>query len=329
MKRQTKIVFAGCALLLVVLVLLGQQNPSYRSFNTNHFLTNASPWKIALQTNLTITNLTVVSNGFFTDIFWATNITVFRTNVSFSQDVFVTNNVIFQGQHLDPLALWLPGVEYTLWYDPFQGFTTAAGKVGRLGWTQLSTGSGGGGFTNSFAVNHWGTLELFTRNDAANSIQAVFLSNATAGQPPIPRLDATTGWTNRFIWRITGSTNAFRCYIHLAGQNTYTSFPIGSGIGIQINSTNSNQVRGFCVHASTQTTTNLGAFALDQWMTNAFWSRIPGVMSFSLNSGPECAISNNIPTSALTPNIVVMTTAVGTAATLEIDEWVTWFKMVP
>lgn len=328
MKRQTKIALAGCIALLAVIVLLGQQNPSYRSFNTNHFLTNASPWKIALQTNLVITNLTVVSNTFFNDQLFVTNTATFSTNVSFSQTVHVTNDIIFQGQPLSTVQ-WLPSVDFQLWYDPFQGFTAAAGKVGRLGWTQSSIGAGGGGFTNSSAVNHWGTLELFTRNDAANSIQAVFLANAIAGQPPIPRVDATIGWTNRFIWRITGSTNAFRCYIHFAGQNTYTSFPIGSGVGIQINSTNSNQVRGFCVHASSQTTTNLGAFALDQWMTNAFWSRIPGVMSFSLNNGPECAISNNIPTSALTPNIVVMTTAVGTAATLEIDEWVSWFKLTP
>lgn len=326
MKR--KALFIVCAVLLVVLVW-AQQNPSYRSFNTNHFHTNASPWKIALQTNLTITNINVVSNAIFSDVFIGTNVAFFSNSVTFSQTVFVSNNVVFQGTPLDPLALWLPSVEYTLWYDPFGSSVFAAGKLGRLGWTQSSIGSGGLGATNSFAVNHFGTLELFTRNDAANSIQAVFLSNALAGQPPIPPLGATTGWTNRFIWRITGSTNSFRCYIHLAGQNTYTSFPIGSGIGIQINSTNSNQVRGFCVHASTQTVTNLGAFALNQWMTNAFWSRIPGVMSFSLNEGPECAISNNIPTSALTPNIVVMTTAVGAAATLEIDEWVTWFKMVP
>lgn len=327
MNRKT--LFAGFAALLLAFIVWAQQNPSYRSFNTNHFHTNAIPWPIALQSNLVITNLTVVSNILFTDVFFATNVVVFGTNVSVSQSVFVSNNIIFQGTPLDPLSLWLPSVEYQLWYDPFGSSTIAAGKVGRLGWTTLSSGSGSLGFTNSFAVNHFGTLELFTRNDAANSIAAVFLSNTTAGQPPIPRLDSTTGWTNRFIWRITGSTNAFRCYIHLAGQNTYTAVPIGSGIGIMINSTNTDQVQGFCVHASTQTRTNLGGFALNQWMTNAFWSRIPGVMSFSLNEGPECAISNNIPTSALTPNIVVMTTAVGTAATLEIDEWVTWFKVVP
>lgn len=326
MNRKT--IFAGCVALMLVVILWAQQNPSYRSFNTNHFHTNAMPWKIALQTNLTITNLTVVSNAIFGDVFIATNAAFFSNSVSFSQDVHVTNNVIFQGTPLGN-ALWLPSVDYVLWYDPFPSSVAAAGKFGRLGWTSSSIGAGSLGFTNSNAVNHWGTLELQTRNDAANSIAAMFLGNAIAGQPPIPRVDATVGWTNRFIWRITGSTNSFRCYIHFAGQNTYTSFPIGSGVGIQINSTNSNQVRGFCVHASSQTTTNLGAFALNQWMTNAFWSRIPGVMSFSLNNGPECAISNNIPTSALTPNIVVMTTAVGTRADLEIDEWTTWFKIVP
>lgn len=327
MNRKT--LFAGCVAVLLTVILLAQQNPSYRSFNTNHFHTNAIPWPIALQSNLVITNLTVMSNTFFNDQLFVTNVATFNTNATFSQTVYVSNNVVFQGTPLDPLALWLPSVSFVLWYDPFPSTVFAAGKIGRLGWSQSSIGSGGLGVTNSFAANHFGTLELFTRNDAANSIQLIHLSNATAGQPSIPPLGSTIGWSNRFIWRITGSTNAFRAYLHLAGQNTYTSFPIGSGIGIQINSTNSDQVRGFCVHASTQTVTNLGAFALNQWMTNSFWSRIAGVMSFSLNDGPECAISNNIPTSALTPNIVVMTTAVGTSATLEIDEWATWFKVIP
>lgn len=324
-----KIIFAICIVLLLVVIVLAQQNPSYRSFNTNHFETNASPWKIALRTNLTITNLTLVSNAFFQGTFFATNIATFGSNVSFSGNVFVSNNVVFQGTPLDPLALWLPSVNFVLWYDPFASSVFAGGKLGRLGWTQVSSGNGGLGVTNSFAQNHFGTMELLTRNDAANSIQIVHLSNALAGQPSVPPLGAITGWTNRFIWRITGSTNSFRAYIHLAGQNTYTAVPIGSGIGIMINSTNTDQVQGFCVHSSVQTRTNLGTFALNTWMTNAFWSRIPGVMSFSMNDGPECAISNNIPTSALTPNIVVMTTAVGTAATLELDEWMTLFNIVP
>lgn len=115
MKKLLALSLATLALLFCCAPASAQVNPSYLNFNTNHFTTNGSPWKIAIKTNqnLTVQNFTVVSNAFFGNIFYATNIVNFLSNINVavsvhvSNSVHVTSNIFLGGTNIVELfGLW-------------------------------------------------------------------------------------------------------------------------------------------------------------------------------------------------------------------------------
>lgn len=281
-------------------VVNGQQNPAYRSFNTNHFETNGLVWPIGIKSNATIPTITVSSN------------------VIVEQSVYVSNSIILKGNLLNPVALFIPTPSYDVFYDPFSaGFSAGGGTFGKLGWSQTSAGTGGAGLAVSNAPGHFGTLTVNVTS-TANSIQSMWLSFAANNRPFIPPLNSKTGWTNTWVWRFNG-TNSVKGYWGMIGNANYTQSALEQSIGIHINTTNNDQIMGHLSHASVVSTTNLGTLQDGVWYTNSIWCVSAGTILFNLNGGPPAALSANLTSSALTPSAGVVKTQAGVASSAEFD----------
>jgi len=258
------------------------------------------------------------------------NSTFFGSNVTFKR--FITNSQLTASMPVwtdankalvsvtPPNLSWVPMPGREVWYEPFNGNNMGSGGAhGALGWTAQSSGAGGGGVSVSNSPNHWGTVAL-TVSTSANSIEALFGSSALNSKPPVSRMDQQTGWTNRFIWRLS-VTNDLKA--HICWQNgNFTQSALENSIGIFVNSTNSNQIMGMTSASSVLSTTNLGTIVAAQWYTNEIWCNSSGVISFSLNGGAEATLNSTLPTTGLTPAFGILKVAANNAAALEIDEWV-------
>ncbi len=244
----------------------------------------------------------------------------------FSQSDFTTNGGVIRirPEVLTPPTAALPNLGFDLFMDEHFGVgKNASANIGKYGWTQAT--SGGGGLELGTEENHWGTLRLRTTS-LIGSDQEAFCGRALFNRPTIPPLNATTGWTNRVIWRMVG-TNSCRFYMALSGA---TSLSLGAGsrqqlITIFADTTNSAQILGMVTTTATggtTTSTNLGVLQDNTWYTNEFWSHISGVICFNLNGGAGGCVSNNIATAALIPHTGVVKTVNSTATNIiEIDEW--------
>lgn len=242
---------------------------------------------------------------------------------NFAPADFTTNN--FPTININPsrFAFATLDLGYEIWYEPFQGAGSGAGVSGSLGWTGASGGAGGGGIAFSNAVGHAGTIAIQV-SSSANSIHSIFNSTVVNSKPTIPPLNATTGWTNLIVWRING-TNSLKGYLVLQAGNL-TQAALEAGMGIFVNTTNSNQIMGHCSSGSSVSTTNLGTLQDGVWYTNMMWSATAGVISFNLNGGPEATLSANVTSSALTPQMGLVKTVTGVAASLEVDLWVFLYR---
>ena len=241
---------------------------------------------------------------------------------NFNTNDFSTNEVIGGQITIRTKAQFpFPSVQYELFYEPFTsgGPATVGASSGRMGWSQTTSGVGQGQRVPTNAPNHWGTILLLT-SQSANSIQASFCGDQFNSKPQFPPLNNLTGWTNRIIWRATGTNSCKMWLVMQAADFNFAAVP-ANAMGLEMNTTNSNQIRGYTSAASSQLFTNLGTLVEGQWHTNEMWSTIAGVISFNMDGGPECALSN-APSTALTPAFIVAK-GVGATATngLEIDEW--------
>lgn len=314
----------ACLLIICVTFwLVAQQNPSYRSFDTNDFYTNAVPWPIAIQSNLVVNNLTVVSNAYFGNTVIVSNTASFLSNVTFHSDIYVSNQIVVQGIPLNPQTLWLPTLDYELWYDPFAGRDLGVGAVGQMGWTSVNLGSGTINVSN--AVNHFGTIAM-TTTATSNGGMFIHLSSTPVLKPVIPPLDNFAGWTNRVVWRLNG-TNAVRGYVVFTAGTFTSTLDMTNAIGIAIHSMTNTSLMGYCAGASAVSTTNLGGGTIvsERWYTNYIWCRTPGVISFNVNGGPEATLNANIPTVGLTPSIGFKKFA-ATVSSMEVDDWLLVIK---
>lgn len=207
-------------------------------------------------------------------------------------------------------------------YEPFSGGSGNGGQIGKHGWTPSTSGGGGVNFSN--APNHWGTVNLET-TALAGSIQSIFISaSLNPNHATLPALNATSGWTNRIIWRLNG-TNSCRAWIALHG-GVGEGTAAGSGlhnIGIFVNTTNTDQVMGYCNTTSLalNTSVNLGTLVSGQWNTNEWWCASAGTISFSMNGGAESTIASNVPTVPLQHVAAIMKVVNSDVNVLEIDEW--------
>jgi len=244
---------------------------------------------------------------------------------SFSPTYFTTNNYVIQinPDVVLPPTAFLPNLDFEIFeYEHFGCGRNAGGQIGRHGWIQSNSG-GAGIFFNTHA-NHWGTVELWTTSLVAST--QTMLQSEAINRPVIPPVNAVVGWTNRVIWRLNG-TNSCRAWVVITGG--VGGFGLGAGtglhnIGIFINTTNSDQILGYCNTTSLalNTSTNLGTLQSGQWYTNEWWSHISGVVCFTLNDGAVACISNNI-TSLPCQQAAAVAKTVGSTDTniLEIDEW--------
>lgn len=246
---------------------------------------------------------------------------------NFDQDQFNTNDYTIT---IDPTAIvpgstsWLPGVGYEVWYEPFQGgdVSTTAATLGALGWTE-SPDSGSVGVTN--VANHWGCVSLITSASAGQQ-QTIFNADSANANPTIPPLNATTGWTNRIIWRLT-TTNSLKAHLALIGTNTtFGQAALQESIGVYLNTTNTAQIMAMTSAGSTLSTANLGAAVAGAWHTNIIWSASAGVISFSMDGGAEVTLNSNIPAGPLTPAFSIIKTETTVVSILEVDEWTLWWK---
>ena len=241
----------------------------------------------------------------------------FNTN-DFNTNPVVGGQISIQLQPKYPF----PNVQYEIFYEPFSsGAPNVVGATsGRMGWSQTSSGVGQGRRIPTNAPNHWGTILLLT-SQSANSIQASFCGDQFNSKPQFPPLSNLTGWTNRIIWRMTGTNSCKAWLVMQAADFNFAAVP-QNAMGLEMNTTNSNQIRGYTSVASVESFTNLATLVEEQWYTNEMWSSTAGVISFSINGGPEATLSTP-PNTALTPAFIV---GKGVAATptngLEVDEWV-------
>lgn len=297
-------------LLVSITTISAQQNPAYRSFNTNHFNTNQPPaqtWPISINSNLSLSSLTITNN------------------LIVQNDIYVSNSIVVQGVVLDPQSLWIPTLAYEAWYDPFNGSALTDGTAGSLGWTDVSAGAGGGNTAVSNAVGHFGTIAN-TTSTSSNSIQYLHLSSSLSGKPCIPPLNNFAGWTNRIVWRINVTNDCRAWFIFQAGTFTST-LTHSNAIGIFVDTGTTDQIMGFTSDAVvSSTTTNLGTLQSTVWNTNYIWCDTAGVISFSLNNGPRATINTTLPTSGLTPAMGIVKTAAANAVSQEIDDWLLWVK---
>jgi len=246
---------------------------------------------------------------------------------SFDPTQFDTNGYVITidpGVITNATTSWLPGVGYEVWYEPFSGgdVSTTSGTIGTLGWTE-DADIGFVGLTN--AVNHWGLVSLIT-TASAGSKQSIYNSDCTNCRPTIPPMNATTGWTNRIIWRVT-TTNSIRGFLSLIGTTGFISqSALAEGVGVYFDTTNTASIMGMTALASTLSTTNLGNFVAGQWYTNIIWCSSAGVFSFSMNGGAEATLNSNIPTSGLTPYFGILKTETTVISIMEVDEWALWWK---
>lgn len=309
------------AFLLIVCAtfwLVAQQNPSYRSFDTNDFYTNSVPWPISIQSNLTVQQIVILSNAYVGNNIFVTNVANFYSNVNFHNDIFVDNEIIVQGQPLNPQTLWLPTLDYELWYDPFAGRDLAAGAVGQMGWTSVNLSSGTINVSN--AVNHFGTIAM-TTTATSNGGMFIHLSSTPVLKPVVPPLNSFAGWTNRFIWRLNG-TNAVRAYVVMTAGTFTSTLEMTNCIGIAALTTTNSTIMGYVSGAAANSTTNLtgGEIVSERWYTNYVWCASPGVISFNVNGGPEATLNANLPTVGLTPSVGFKKQA-ASVSSMEIDEW--------
>lgn len=242
---------------------------------------------------------------------------------NFNTNDFSTNTVIGGQISVRKKAQFpFPNVQYEVFYEPFSsgGPNIVGASSGRMGWSQVSSGVGQGQRVPTNAPNHWGTILLLT-SQSANSIVGSFCGDQLNSKPQFPPLNNLTGWTNRIIWRITGSNSCKAWLVMQAADFNFAANP-ANAMGLEMNTTNSNQIRGYTSVSSSQSFTNLATIVENQWHTNEMWSTIAGVISFNIDGGPEAALSN-APSTALTPAFII---AKGVAATatngLEVDEWV-------
>lgn len=208
---------------------------------------------------------------------------------------------------------------YEVYYDPFGVNDNSTGpNIGGLNWTAQSAGVGGGGIANSNAVGHVG-LTTLNVSSSANSIHSIFNSSSLNSKPTIPRLDTATGWTNTWIWRLN-TTNSAKVFLCLENGNfTVNPATIENGIGIFVNTTNNDQVMGFCASNSVMTTTNLGTIENSTWYVTRFGSTTAGTIFYSLNDGTMAHINSNVPTNTLTPGASLLKTVTGVASSLDLD----------
>ncbi len=215
-------------------------------------------------------------------------------------------------------SAWIAGLAYEMYYEPW-GLGNHVTDIGALSWTAQSAGAGGGGQSVSNAPGHFGLTTIST-STSANSIHSLFNSSTLNAKPSIPPLNATIGWTNTWIWRIV-NTNSLKAYLCLQAGN-FTQSALENGIGIMLNTTNNNQIMGFCASSSATTTTNLGTVQNNTWYTNRFGSTSSGVIFFSLQDGTMGHINSNVPTTGLTPSASLVKTEAGTAAFLDLDDYI-------
>lgn len=298
--------------------LLAQQNPSYRSFDTNDFYTNSIPWPISIQSNLVVQGLVVQSNVYVGNSIFVTNVANFLSNVVVHNDIYVSNVIVVQGIPLNPQTLWLPTLSYELWYDPFQGRDLGVGAIGQMGWTSVNLSSGTINVSN--AVNHFGTVAM-TTTATSNAGMFIHLSSTPVLKPVIPPLDNFAGWTNRFVWRMNG-TNAVRAYVVMTAGTFTSTLEMTNCIGVAMLSTTNNVMVGYVSGAAANSTTNLngGTIVSEKWYTNHIWCATPGVISFTVNGGPEATLNANLPTVGLTPSVGFKKQA-ASVSSMEIDEW--------
>lgn len=264
-------------------------------------------------------------------------ISVFGANPSFQSFApadFTTNGytIRIRPDVLTPPTTHLPNLVFDVYMDEHFGCgKNAGGQIGKYGWTQAS--GGGGGIELGTEPNHWGIARVRTTS-LIGSAQTFFNADAMNTRPTIPPLSASTGWTNRIVWRLVG-TNSCRIWIALTDA---TQFSLGAGarqqtFGVYMDTTNSNQIMGHTTTtatAGTTTQTNLGVLEDSRWYTNEFFSHISGVICFTLNNGALACVSNNITTEALIPAAAAVKTVDLTATNiLEIDQWQIWAKRSP
>ena len=248
---------------------------------------------------------------------------------SFSPSDFTTNGYVIR---LKPSTSFLPNLSFDVFMDEHFGCgRNSSAQIGKYGWTQVAS-TGGGAHYATYA-NHWGVMGIATVTNLGSS-QGLFNAEAISTRPNIAPINASTGWTNRIVWRLVG-TNALRMWIAMTDA---TSFGLGAGarqdtLGIFMDTTNSPNIRGYTTTtatAGTTTETNLAVIVSGQWYTNEFFSFISGVICFTHNGGSLACVSNNITTAALIPAFAV-TKTVGSTETnlLEIDDWFIYRQRSP
>lgn len=214
---------------------------------------------------------------------------------------------------------------FEIFYEPFgTGSKASSGTLGNLGWN-VSLAGAGVSVGPAAVAGHFGVHTISSSTSSAGGACGLTLSDSSSTSvSPLPPLNATVGWTNTFVWRLT-ATNDVRIYLGLAGEGV----SVGSAqndpvnfMGMKFDSTNDTHFQQVCRAASASTVQN--DIANDTaWHTNRIWSTVNGTISFNIDNGAAFTSSANVPSVNLTPFILLSRNlgAGATAPTLNIDEY--------
>lgn len=217
--------------------------------------------------------------------------------------------------NLDPL-----NTANSILVEEFPSSAIATATIGTLGW--YTAKQGGGSFSvGTVAAGHPGVMVLNTGATSTDGavLGLMFATNSTAYQV-YPALNATTGWTNTWIFKLS-ITNDCVMWMGLANQLIFLSTEPADWMGLIVDSNGTSPLFRYTCRSSSSSNFANGPALDATWHQFRMWSTVSGTIGFDLDGANAQTISSTVPTTTLTPMVVVKKSASTTGVTLNLDYW--------
>lgn len=300
--------------------------------SSNDVFTSSTLWGSVGQTNKTFTD----ANGW-----WHTNLTT-GSYAHFQSGGLTVSNAVTSAAFVTPTNTPVAGYEViatstggstaykppplntldtttSIIVDDFPNQTGTAMQIGTHGWYFIKQG-GGSGAPGVSVTNHPGVFTIATGTTSTDGALLI-LGNVTnsVNEELYPNLNATTGWTNTWIFRLT-ATNDVNAYMGLVNNLVSMDADPTNFIGLIFSATNSanwsymvesNAVVGRLSSGLQAETAGYHKFQM--------WETTPGQISFSMDGANSGVITTNCPTTAMSPTVVIYKTAANNSASFNVD----------
>lgn len=237
----------------------------------------------------------------------------------------ITGSFIGSGAGLTQLNAFDPmDVTKEVFYEPFGVGSKSTGfTIGSLGWV-FDNAVAGTCTSQTGVANHPGIQRLGTTVTTSSLACISLCDTPTTAIALLPALNATTGWTNTFIFSISTTTNNQKVYVGLVGISfNPTNGPPPNWFGIQLDATNDTVFKYVSRAAGVSTTTASGITADTAYHTFRVWSTVSGTLSYKLDADAVTTIASNVPSTTLSPFFFICNSSAttGSAGTLDCDLW--------